>query len=113
MLDDFGAGYASISYLREMKFDAIKLDWLAGDGRRRPAPAERLLKGVLDLCASLNVPCVAEHIEEAGQLALLKRLGCRDGQGLCAVAAADRRSGAREMAATKLVPFDRRGGRAA
>ena len=26
VLDDFGAGYASISYLREMKFDAIKLD---------------------------------------------------------------------------------------
>jgi diguanylate cyclase (GGDEF)-like protein len=112
VLDDFGAGFASISYLREMKFDAIKLDGSLVTGEGGPAPAERLLKGVLDLCASLNVPCVAEHIEEAGQLALLKRLGCRDGQGY-ALSPPLTAEAAREMAATKLVPFDRRGGRAA
>ena len=106
VLDDFGAGFASISYLREMKFDAIKLDGSLVTGEGGPAPAERLLKGVLDLCASLNVPCVAEHIEEAGQLALLKRLGCRDGQGY-ALSPPMTAEAAREMAATKLVPFDR------
>jgi diguanylate cyclase (GGDEF)-like protein len=106
VLDDFGAGFASISYLREMKFDAIKLDGSLVTAEDGPAPAERLLKGVLDLCASLNVPCVAEHIEEAGQLALLRRLGCRDGQGY-ALSPPLTAEGARELAAAKLVPFDR------
>jgi EAL domain-containing protein (putative c-di-GMP-specific phosphodiesterase class I) len=81
VLDDFGAGHASISYLREMQFDGIKLDGgLIGpvvDSMR----GRRLLKGVLDLCASLGLPCVAEHIETPEQLDLLRRLGCRDGQG--------------------------------
>ena len=111
VLDDFGAGYASISY-QEMKFDAIKLDGSLVTGeavQRRRSDCSR----ACSTCARrLNVPCVAEHIEEAGQLALLKLARLPRRPGLCAVAAADRRSGAREMAATKLVP-DRRGGRAA
>jgi EAL domain-containing protein (putative c-di-GMP-specific phosphodiesterase class I) len=61
---------------------------------------------VLDLCASLNVPCVAEHIEEAAQLALLRRLGCRDGQGF-ALSPPLTAEAARELAAAKLVPFER------
>ena len=81
VLDDFGAGYASISYLREMRFDAIKLDGALVTGATTGGPALRLLKGVLELCASMNLPCVAEHIETAEQLELLKRLGCRGGQG--------------------------------
>ena len=98
VLDDFGAGFASISYLREMHFDAIKLDGSLVTDEAGPAPALRLLKGVLDLCASLNVPCVAEHIETAGQLALLRRLGCRDGQGYALSPPVDA-AAARELAA--------------
>ena len=104
VLDDFGAGYASISYLREMFFDAIKLDGSLLVGAADSTAAMRLFKGVLDLCASLNVPCIAEHIETADQLALLRRLGCRDGQGFALappLAAAE----ARELAAARLVPF--------
>jgi diguanylate cyclase (GGDEF)-like protein len=81
VLDDFGAGHASISYLREMQFDGIKLDGSlildAADSLR----SRRLLKGVVDLCASLGLPCVAEHIETEEQRSLLREFGCRDGQG--------------------------------
>jgi predicted signal transduction protein with EAL and GGDEF domain len=81
VLDDFGAGYASICYLREIDFDAIKLDGaLVASAAASPAGL-RLLRGVVQLCASLAVPCVAEHIETADQLDLLRRLGCRYGQG--------------------------------
>ncbi|MGF1550733.1 MAG: putative bifunctional diguanylate cyclase/phosphodiesterase [Sphingomonadaceae bacterium] len=81
VLDDFGAGYASISYLREMRFDEIKLDGslVAAIGSRSKARA--LLRGVLELCNSLDLPCVAEHIETEAQLAALLELGCRYGQG--------------------------------
>jgi diguanylate cyclase (GGDEF)-like protein len=81
MLDDFGAGHASISYLREMQFDGIKLDGSLVASVLDSLRGRRLLKGVLDLCASMGLPCVAEHIESRDQLALLRELGCRDGQG--------------------------------
>jgi diguanylate cyclase (GGDEF)-like protein len=81
VLDDFGAGHASISYLREMQFDGIKLDGSLVASVARSVRGRRLLKGVLDLCAAIGVPCVAEHVETEEQLALLRELGCRDGQG--------------------------------
>ena len=81
VLDDFGAGHASISYLREMRFDAIKLDGSLIARVATSQSSRRLFKGVLDLCASLGVASVAEHIETDGQLSLLREMGCRDGQG--------------------------------
>ena len=81
VLDDFGAGHASISYLREMQFDGIKLDGSLIASVASSLQSRRLLKGVLDLCASLGVPCVAEHIESEAQHSLLRELGCRYGQG--------------------------------
>jgi diguanylate cyclase (GGDEF)-like protein len=81
VLDDFGAGHASISYLREMRFDGIKLDGALVAQDSDNLRSRRLLKGVLELCASLGLPCVAEHIETDAQLALLRELKCRDGQG--------------------------------
>ena len=81
VLDDFGAGHASISYLREMPFDGVKIDGSLVAPIAQSHRAQRLLKGVLDLCASLGMPCVAEQIETEEQVALLQTMGCRDGQG--------------------------------
>ena len=104
VLDDFGAGFASVSYLRELDFDAIKLDGSLVTAGARTAAGLRLLKGVLDMCASLNLPCVAEHIETAEQLAMLRRLGCRDGQGFVLSPPLEPEV-ARALASAKLVPF--------
>jgi diguanylate cyclase (GGDEF)-like protein len=103
-LDDFGAGFASISYLREIIFDAIKLDGALVTGATESDAGERLLRGVLGLCASLHVPCVAEHIEHPEQIAMLRALKCRDGQGY-ALAPPLLAEEARNLAAAKLVPF--------
>ncbi|MEA3009941.1 MAG: hypothetical protein QOJ91_1633 [Sphingomonadales bacterium] len=81
VLDDFGAGHASISYLREMQFDGVKLDGALIGSVAESMRSRRLLKGVLDLCAALGLPSVAEHIETEDQLRLLRELGCREGQG--------------------------------
>ena len=81
VLDDFGAGYASISYLREMQFDQIKLDGSLVKGAQDCPDRERLLGAVIGLCQALGVSCVAEHIETEEQLKLLLRLGCGAGQG--------------------------------
>jgi len=80
LLDDFGAGYASISYLREIEFDGVKLDGTiierASNGGGLP-----LLQGVVRLCDSMGLPCVAERIETGEELDMLRDLGCRYGQG--------------------------------
>ncbi|HWH22408.1 MAG TPA: EAL domain-containing protein [Allosphingosinicella sp.] len=81
VLDDFGAGHASISYLQEMQFDAIKLDGSLLRTASRCTSSERLLRGIVDLCASIRTPCVAEHIETKEQLQLLQEIGCPSGQG--------------------------------
>jgi len=104
LLDDFGAGYASISYLREMIFDAIKLDGALIRGAVETEAGERLLKGVIDLCGALRVPCVAEHIERPEELALLRELGCRDGQGFALTPPLFAEE-ARTLAGSTLVPF--------
>jgi diguanylate cyclase (GGDEF)-like protein len=81
VLDDFGAGHASISYLREMQFDGVKLDGALIATVADSLRSRRLLKGVLNLCDALGLPSVAEHIETDEQLRLLRELGCREGQG--------------------------------
>ena len=80
VLDDFGAGYSSIGYLREMKFDAVKLDGSLVSSLRS-GNGLPLLRGVLALCDAMGQQCIAEHVETASQLKLLRELGCRYGQG--------------------------------
>jgi diguanylate cyclase (GGDEF)-like protein len=81
VLDDFGAGYSSISYLREMKFDIIKIDGSLISSMNDVETGLPLLRGVLELCRATGHDCVAEHIETAQQLHVLRQLGCRYGQG--------------------------------
>ena len=82
VLDDFGAGYASVSYLRSMRFDEIKLDSSLTLNARN-GDGYLLAKGVLMLCEALNVPCTAEHLENVDDVRRFTALGCRYGQGFC------------------------------
>lgn len=80
-LDDFGAGNASISYLREMNFDAVKFDGslivdIARDPRR-----QKLLKGLVQLCQSLGTSSTAEHVSSIEDLAQVQASGCDNVQG--------------------------------
>ena len=81
VLDDFGAGYASIGYLRELRFDQIKLDGALVTAAQDSTDGKRLLGAVIGLCEMLGVSSVAEHIESEELLNLVMRLGCRAGQG--------------------------------
>ena len=81
VLDDFGAGYASIGYLRELRFDQIKLDGVLVTAAQRSADGKRLLRAVIGLCEILGVSTVAEHVESEELLALVGDLGCAAGQG--------------------------------
>ena len=102
VLDDFGAGYASISYLREMSFDAVKLDGSLVTAISDAGPALPLLRGVLALCQAMGRLCIAEHIETDTQLRILHQLGCRYGQGF-GLARPMNEASAREMARPKII----------
>jgi diguanylate cyclase (GGDEF)-like protein len=81
VLDDFGAGYASIGYLRELSFDQIKLDGGLVTAAQHSADGKRLLQAVIGLCEILGVSSVAEHVESRDLLMLVQELGCAAGQG--------------------------------
>ena len=81
VLDDFGAGFASIGYLRELTFDQIKLDGALVTSAKDNVDGKRLLSAVIKLCDILGVTSVAEHVESEDLLILLRDLGCAAGQG--------------------------------
>ncbi|KAB7644073.1 putative bifunctional diguanylate cyclase/phosphodiesterase [Polymorphobacter fuscus] len=81
LLDDFGAGYASIGYLREMHFDGIKLDGSLITPLMESDTAHDLLVGVLHLCRAIGAPVTAEMVETQAQHDLLCALGVQKLQG--------------------------------
>lgn len=80
-LDDFGAGFASVSYLKEITFDRIKIDGELVDNIAHSAGAARLLHGVLQLCSAVGAQVTAEKVETEQQAAILTGFGCERLQG--------------------------------
>lgn len=80
-MDDFGAGYSSLSYLLSFPFNKIKIDqrFVAElPGRRESRAIVRALAG---LARKLNIRVVAEGVETMEQKEEVRRLGCTDIQG--------------------------------
>ncbi|WP_100655716.1 putative bifunctional diguanylate cyclase/phosphodiesterase [Alteromonas flava] len=80
-LDDFGIGMSSLAYLRQLKVDFIKLDKQFVVDIEEGDSDGRFIKGMVDLCHSLNKLVVAEGVETAEQAEVLRNLGCDYLQG--------------------------------
>lgn len=80
-LDDFGAGYSSLDVLRSFSFDCIKLDASFVAEIERDEQAVAILRSVTTLGTTLNMPVLAEGIEQPAQLAIVAREGCAAAQG--------------------------------
>lgn len=80
-IDDFGAGYASLHYLRSFAFDIIKIDrtYVANLGRSRID--KMIVAAICDIARSLPVEVVAEGVETEEQKQLLIEAGCTGLQG--------------------------------
>jgi EAL domain-containing protein (putative c-di-GMP-specific phosphodiesterase class I) len=79
-LDDFGAGYSSLTWLHALPVDMIKLDRALTTGVR-PDRDVALCRSLVSLGEELGFTVVAEGIESAEQAALLARAGCELAQG--------------------------------
>ena len=80
-LDDFGTGFSSLSYLRRLPVDCLKID---ASFVRSIAPDDtggELAEAVVNLARTLRLRTVAEGVEHAHQADYLRRLGCRFAQG--------------------------------
>lgn len=80
-LDDFGIGYASLSYLKQFPFDQLKIDKVFVAGAGQDATDTAIIAAMVALARALGMRVVAEGIETATQLAQLRALGCEQGQG--------------------------------
>jgi diguanylate cyclase (GGDEF)-like protein len=80
-LDDFGTGYSSLSYLRRFQFDKIKIDKsFLREAETRP-DCIAIINAIAGLGRSLKMNTVAEGIETATELDIVRAAGCRYGQG--------------------------------
>ncbi|WP_376696246.1 bifunctional diguanylate cyclase/phosphodiesterase [Wenzhouxiangella sp. EGI_FJ10305] len=80
-MDDFGTGYASLSYLRHFPFDTLKIDRsFVGDITEDPKDAELVIAS-LSLAQNLKLKVLAEGVETEAQLDILREHGCELVQG--------------------------------
>ncbi len=80
-LDDFGSGYSSLSYLHSFAFDKIKIDRTFVCDLEHNHHSMAIVRAVIDLGHSLNIPVLAEGVESVMQHAMLLGRGCDEVQG--------------------------------
>jgi diguanylate cyclase (GGDEF)-like protein len=80
-LDDFGTGYSALSYLKRFPIDLIKVDRCFLDGLETDHRDAALMRAILAIGAGMELEVVAEGVETDAQRELLRRSGCRWGQG--------------------------------
>jgi diguanylate cyclase (GGDEF)-like protein/PAS domain S-box-containing protein len=80
-IDDFGTGYASLDTLNSFPFDKIKIDRSFLMEADKSAQARAIVRAILALGKSLEIPVLAEGVETEAQLGLLREEGCEEAQG--------------------------------
>jgi EAL domain-containing protein (putative c-di-GMP-specific phosphodiesterase class I) len=80
-LDDFGTGHSSLSYLRTLPFDSLKIDRSFVERLPSDTESRAIVETMINLARALHMNVVAEGIENESQLSELIRLGCETGQG--------------------------------
>jgi EAL domain-containing protein (putative c-di-GMP-specific phosphodiesterase class I) len=81
ILDDFGTGFASLSYLHRFPFDGLKIDKSFVADLCENASTRAIVQSMVTLGNKLDLTVAVEGIETARELAVVRDLGCRLVQG--------------------------------
>jgi len=80
-IDDFGSGFTSFKYIRDIDITEIKIDQLFVTGVHENNKDASIIRSIAQLAESLGVRVIAEGVEEKSQWDLLQQLGCNFAQG--------------------------------
>jgi EAL domain-containing protein (putative c-di-GMP-specific phosphodiesterase class I) len=80
-IDDFGVGYSSLSFLKRLPADALKVDLSFVRGLGEDAVDTTIVRMAIDIAHALGMKVVAEGVEGSAQAALLREMGCDMAQG--------------------------------
>ncbi|WP_158968352.1 putative bifunctional diguanylate cyclase/phosphodiesterase [Chachezhania sediminis] len=80
-LDDFGTGFSSLSNLRRLPFDRLKIDRSFITNIAADPSNQRIVEGILSLARGLKIGVTAEGIETESDLEFVSALACEYGQG--------------------------------
>lgn len=81
-LDDFGTGYSSLGYLRNIRFDTIKVDrsFVQGAAKAK-AESIAIIRAVVALSDALDITTTAEGVETEAEMLMIQQMGCTKIQG--------------------------------
>ncbi|MEU4522915.1 EAL domain-containing protein [Amycolatopsis sp. NPDC024027] len=80
-IDDFGTGYSSLAQLRRLTLDTLKIDRSFITGIAESRDAEAIVTSIIAMAHAVDLTVIAEGVESAEQLELLRTLGCDQAQG--------------------------------
>jgi EAL domain-containing protein (putative c-di-GMP-specific phosphodiesterase class I) len=80
-IDDFGSGYSSLQYIKELPVSGLKIDQSFISGLTFDPRDVAICQAIINLAKPLGLSTTAEGVEKAEQLEVLRTLGCEFGQG--------------------------------
>ena len=80
-IDDFGVQYSSLSYLRSLPIDTLKIDRAFVMEIRQDLDDSPIIRAIVAIASGLGMDVVAEGVETVLQADFLKAVGCRQMQG--------------------------------
>ncbi|MBN3756374.1 EAL domain-containing protein [Paraburkholderia sp. Tr-20389] len=81
VLDDFGTGFSSLSYVHQYRFSGLKIDKSFVFELTQSARSRAIVRAIVRMAESLELTVVAEGIEDQATLELLRTIGAAHGQG--------------------------------
>ena len=80
-LDDFGSGYSSLNYVKNLPVDSLKIDKSFIDGLGKGPVNDPIVRLIVDFAHALGLKVTAEGVENAQQVASLTAMRCDQTQG--------------------------------
>ncbi len=80
-IDDFGTGYSNLAYLKRFEVGRLKIDQSFVRRLTNDTQDQAIVGAIIQMASRLGLTTIAEGVEDAATLELLRTLGCDEGQG--------------------------------